>query len=301
MNNQSSNPNQPLGQILIEAGLISINQIEIVLQEQEKTGLRIGEILVEHGWIKQPTVDFFADEWRSLLSQEERKPLVYYFQRAYLLEKEEITALIRLQKLKHKKVRFHHLAVEQGYLKQKTVDFLLAHLFKIYDPKSISIAKPYEVLKQYSQGIKNFSGIDLRKASMIAVSLRGVVLDGSNLSNINLSRSNLSHSRLMRVNLNLANLNQAILTEVNFSHSFLTQANLYEAHLEKANFTSAILHGVDFQSSYLAQANFSGADLTKAKLPLDYPYEVYYDRHTIFDYDFDPEVRGWKELVSNKS
>lgn len=299
MTNQSSNLHKPLGQILIEAGLISINQIEIVLREQEETGLRIGEILVSHGWIKQSTVDFFAEEWRSLVSEKERKPLVYYFQQAYLLDKEQIAAIIRLQKLKHQKVRFHHLAVEQGYLKQKTVDFLLAHLFNIYDPKSISIAKPYEVLKQYSQGIKNFSGIDLRKAPMMAVSLRGIVLDGSNLSNIDLSRANLSHSSLIRVNLNLANLNQAILTEVNLTNSFLTQANLYEAHLEKVNFSSAILHGVNFQSSHLAQANFSGADLTKAKLPLDYPYEVYYDQHTIFDHDFDPEVRGWKELVTD--
>ncbi len=155
MNNQSSNLHQPLGQILIEAGLISINQIEIALREQEETGLRIGEILVAHGWIKQSTVDFFAEEWQSLLSQKQRKPLVYYFQRSCLLDTEEITAIIRLQKLKHEKVRFHHLAVEQGYLKQSTVDFLLARLFNIYDPKSISITKPYEVLKQYSQGISN--------------------------------------------------------------------------------------------------------------------------------------------------
>lgn len=296
MNNSSNNSNKPLGQTLIEAGLISINQIEIALSEQESTGMRIGEILVAHGWVKEATVDFFVEQWKSLLAEPKKQPLVYYFQEASLLDRAQIKAVIRLQKLKHQKVRFHHLAVEQGYLKQKTVDFFLAYLFQIHDPKSISIAKPYEVLKQYSQGINNFSGIDLQKAPMMSVSLRNVILDGSNLAKIDLSKANLSNSRLLRVNLNLANLTQAILTGVDLSNSFLTKCDLREAHLEKANFTSVILHGVDFQSSYLAQANFAGADLTNAKLPLDYPYDVYYDQNTIFDHDFDPELRGWKQV-----
>ena len=51
-----------MGQILIEAGLISISQIELALQEQAENKLRIGEILVSHGWIIPRTVDFF---WRS--------------------------------------------------------------------------------------------------------------------------------------------------------------------------------------------------------------------------------------------
>lgn len=33
---------KPIGEILIEAGLISIHQLEIVLQEQKQTGLRVG-------------------------------------------------------------------------------------------------------------------------------------------------------------------------------------------------------------------------------------------------------------------
>ena len=293
MNNRSS---KPLGQILIETGLISINQIAIALREQEETGSRIGEILVAHGWIKQTTADFFAEQWWSLLSEIDKKPLVYYFQQADLLNNEQIQAVIRLQKLKHQKVRFHHLAVEQGYLKQKTVDFFLAYLFKIHDAKSISAAKPYELLRNYYKGIKDFSGVDLRKAPMMSVSLRGIVLDGSNLSSIDLSKADLSHSSLIRANLSLANLTKAILTEVNFSNAFLTQANLRAANLEKANFSSAILRGVDFQSSHLEKANFSGADLTQARLTLDYPYEVYYDQYTIFDHDFNPEFVGWKQV-----
>ena len=286
---------KPLGQMLIEAGLISISQIELALQEQQQNNLRIGEILVAHGWIRQNTIDFFCDRWLKYIQSEKKHPLVYYFQEADLLSVSQCEAIIRLQKLKRKKARFHHLAVEQGYLKQTTVDFFLAHLFEVYDTNSISIAKPYELLKKYSRGEKDFPKINLAKAPLMSVSLKEISLNGSNLRKADLSKANLSHSSLIQVNLSLANLSNAILTKVNFTRAFLTRSNLQEAYLEQANFQSAILHESNFQSAYLARANFAGADLTKARLPLDYPYEVYYDRYTIFDRDFDPEVMGWKK------
>ena len=287
------NAKKPLGEILIEAGLIPIHQLELALQEQKHTGMRVGEILVLHGWIEQETINFFAEQWFEEIAEPEKQPLVYYFQQASLLDIGQVEAIARLQKLKHKKTRFHRLAVQQGYLKQSTVDFFLAYLFNIYNPKTISVAKPYEVLKRYSKGEKDFRKVDLSQAPLMSVSLKEVVLDGSNFKKADLSKANLSYSSLRQTNLKLVNFTKAILTEVNFSKSCLTQAIFVEAHLEKANFQSAILHEVNFQSAYLAQTNFAGADLTKAKLPLDYPYDVYYDRHTTFDHDFNPELVGW--------
>lgn len=35
--------NKPLGQILIESGIIPISQIELALQEQQHSSLKIGE------------------------------------------------------------------------------------------------------------------------------------------------------------------------------------------------------------------------------------------------------------------
>ena len=279
--------NKPIGEILIEVGLISIRQLEIALQEQKHTNLKIGEILVLHGLIKQDTVDFFVEQWPQLIESTERQPLVYYFQQANLLTDEQVRAIARLQKLKHKKTRFHHLAVEQGYLKRSTVDFFLAHLFNIYNPKTISVTKPYDVLKKYSKGETDFRKINLSKAPLMSVSLKEVVLDGSNLRKADLSKANLSYSSLIQTNLRLVNFTKAILTQVNFTDSCLTQAIFQEAHLEKAN----------FQSAYLAQANFAGADLNKAKLPLDYPYDVYYNDRTTFDRDFDPQRVGWKKIT----
>lgn len=287
---------KPLGEILIEAGLIPIHQLELALHEQKHTGMRVGEILILHGWIKTETVNFFAEQWFEEIAESKKKPLVYYFTQAGLLNTEQVKAIARLQKLKHKKTRFHRLAVEQGYLKQSTVDFFLAYLFNIYSPQAISVAKPYEVLKRYSKGETDFRKINLSKAPLMSVSLKEVILDGSNLKKADLSKANLSYSSLGQTNLKLVNFTRAILTEVNFTKSYLTQAIFLEAHLEKANFQSAILHKVDFKSAYLAQANFAGADLTKAKLPLDYPYDVYYDSNTAFDHDFNPELVGWTKI-----
>ena len=285
---------KPLGQILIEAGIISISQIEIALQEQKYNDLRIGEILILHGWIQQQTVDFFAERWLAL-REEEKKPLAHYFQEAGLLDIEQINAILKLQKLKQRKVRFHRLAVEQGYIKQITVDFFVAHLFNAGNSRSLT--QVYKMLERYANDERDFQGIELGRAALMSASLKDVKLDGSNLRQADLSRANLSHSSLVQVNLTKANLTKAIVTGVNFTRSILTGANLRDARLEKANFQSAILHEVDFRGAYLAGANFAGANLKKTILPLHYSYEVYYDDHTYFDHDFDPKFMGWKIIT----
>ncbi|MEO0687840.1 MAG: low-complexity protein, partial [Cyanobacteria bacterium J06649_11] len=136
------NTNRPLGEVLIEAGLISASQIEFALQLQSTSNMRVGEILASHNWIKQQTADFFAEKWETLLKQKQKKPLIYYFRSAGLLTEQQIAALIREQKQQSKPKRFHRLAVEQGYLKQITVDFFLANIFNIYNTNVFSFAKP---------------------------------------------------------------------------------------------------------------------------------------------------------------
>ncbi|NJL51418.1 MAG: hypothetical protein HC930_02940 [Hydrococcus sp. SU_1_0] len=55
-----SKANRPLGEVLIEAGLITASQIELALQLQSTSNLRIGEILASHNWIEQQTADFLC-------------------------------------------------------------------------------------------------------------------------------------------------------------------------------------------------------------------------------------------------
>ncbi|MFM2429290.1 MAG: hypothetical protein RLZZ511_503 [Cyanobacteriota bacterium] len=50
---------QRLGSYLVEAGLVTPAQIDVALSDQRfSEGMRIGEILVMRGWIKQQTLDF---------------------------------------------------------------------------------------------------------------------------------------------------------------------------------------------------------------------------------------------------
>ena len=50
---------QPLGYYLQEADLIDAQQIGILLAEQKQTGMLLGELAVEKGWLKIKTLNFF--------------------------------------------------------------------------------------------------------------------------------------------------------------------------------------------------------------------------------------------------
>ncbi|MEM9275745.1 MAG: hypothetical protein AAGA80_22725, partial [Cyanobacteria bacterium P01_F01_bin.143] len=51
--------NKPIGYYLQEAYLIDARQIEIVLEEQKQTKLLFGELIVDKGWLKEKTLNFF--------------------------------------------------------------------------------------------------------------------------------------------------------------------------------------------------------------------------------------------------
>lgn len=49
-----------LGSYLIDAGLLTESQIDVALQDQEATGMRLGDILVERGWVKRQTIEYLT-------------------------------------------------------------------------------------------------------------------------------------------------------------------------------------------------------------------------------------------------
>jgi hypothetical protein len=53
---------KPLGAYLIEAGLLSDAQVQVILADQLSTDLRFGEIAAIRGWVKQQTVDYLMDK-----------------------------------------------------------------------------------------------------------------------------------------------------------------------------------------------------------------------------------------------
>ena len=289
-----------LGELLVEAGLISIHQIEIALQEQKYYNLRIGEILASHGWIKQETADFFANKWSNLIQQQPNRPLTLYLFAAALLDKEQLLILKQKQRELDGNIKLHYLAVEAGYVKQITVDFFLKYLFNISQDSGLSFTKPYEIIKNYLNGETNFQNLELSQAPLSGVSLKQIRLDDSNLRQANLNNSNLSHSSLVRVNLFFANLESANLSHTNFEQACLIEANLRHSNLEHANFQAANLQEADLREANLEHVNFAGADLRGAKLDSAYAYEVYYDNQTCFNANFNPVQLGWQSISSEQ-
>jgi hypothetical protein len=120
---------KPIGKILKEACLVSKSQLEVALYDLNYyQNLRLGEILVLRGWIKQDTVDFFAEQWNSLIREHYvTYPLGYYLQQAALLNETQIQSVLAEQKSLW--MRFGAIAVLKGLIKQGTINFFLDNLF----------------------------------------------------------------------------------------------------------------------------------------------------------------------------
>lgn len=56
------NSAKKLGSYLVEAGLLTADQINVVLNDQQATGMRFGEIVVARGWLKEQTVEWIVSK-----------------------------------------------------------------------------------------------------------------------------------------------------------------------------------------------------------------------------------------------
>ena len=71
---QSVPQTKRLGDYLIEAGLLTNKQLEIALDEQQRTDLRLGAIIHCRGWLDQQTVEYLME--KVILPERESKLLV---------------------------------------------------------------------------------------------------------------------------------------------------------------------------------------------------------------------------------
>lgn len=122
----SAPPTQPLGTVLQKAGLVSAAQVSLALQEQTINQHRLGDLLCEHGWLHEPTAHFFAEQWPTLFHDPDLLPLGQYLRQAHLLTDTQIDYLLEQQNLTQ--LRFGVLAVANGWIKLKTINFFLTHL-----------------------------------------------------------------------------------------------------------------------------------------------------------------------------
>ncbi|MCS6782364.1 MAG: hypothetical protein RMI89_01050 [Gloeomargarita sp. SKYBB_i_bin120] len=50
---------KPIGEYLVEAGLLDQSQVEEALAEQRVTGNRFGDIVVARGWLQRQTIEYW--------------------------------------------------------------------------------------------------------------------------------------------------------------------------------------------------------------------------------------------------
>lgn len=148
------------------------------------------------------------------------------------------------------------------------------------------LLKRFELVKRYTEGDRDFTGINLNEANLSRINLSKSILrkaslfvtniSGANLSEADLSEANLNVARLSSTNLSRAILNGATLNVANLVRADLTAAQLIGAslirgelvrcELSKTNFSRANMTEADLREVKLTQANLSGANLSGANL-----------------------------------
>ncbi len=122
-----------IGQVLQEAGLITPDQVNQVLDAQsQQQKQRFGEILASWGWLQQETVDFFVEELPQVATLTQKQPIGYYLKAAKLLNDEQIAMILAEQD--QTRLRFGELAARKGWIKQQTVDSIISYLSSELNP-----------------------------------------------------------------------------------------------------------------------------------------------------------------------
>ncbi len=133
-----------------------------------------------------------------------------------------------------------------------------------------------DILAQYSQGQRNFRGLNLQKlelplaclshADFANSDLQQINWSGADLIKVNFSKANLRGAKLIGADLSGANLVEADLRGAMLSGAIMIGAYLSRANLEQAVLSGAILNGAILRDCLLKDVNLVGADLTGADL-----------------------------------
>jgi uncharacterized protein YjbI with pentapeptide repeats len=156
------------------------------------------------------------------------------------------------------------------------------------------IAKPVRtfetLLKLYEEGHRNFSGSDLRGATIDFVDsnieiidFRDIILQGSNLKAIRLRqyssnlKVDLAGSNLSECNLQGANLSKCRLDQCNFTDSDFRGVDLSDSSCRGSDFIRTRFNGLCYTSIDFSASDFSGADLRSTGISGTFSYVNFCD------------------------
>ena len=124
---ERNKPTLPIGTLLQEAGLLTEEQVLELLDKQTyQRHLLFGELAVKKKLVKPATADFFVEEFPQLCETPGKYRLGEYLKTAALLDQDQIRFILDQQS--HTNLLFGEIAIQQGWLKPKTVEFFLETL-----------------------------------------------------------------------------------------------------------------------------------------------------------------------------
>ncbi|NJL82153.1 MAG: hypothetical protein HC890_02770 [Chloroflexaceae bacterium] len=191
---------KPLDSTLLEAGLLSTAQLEVIRHDQQEyDDLLLGEILVLHGWVTQKTIDFFMQEWPQLAAEGLNRPLRHYLQRAGILSEAQISEILNEQA--RLGLPFGEIAITKSWLKRKTLNFFLrakrAADLENHQVKETNCSS--EIIQIVADILKNGEITRAEQYRFFSASLKAQILTPEEQSCINEVFSRLNQGRLRLV------------------------------------------------------------------------------------------------------
>ena len=215
---------RPLGYYLEEAGLLCSEQVSEILQSQKQSQhwIRFGELVVNRGWLKPKTLDFFL---KNLFKPTSKSPNISVPKSCGLLRE---------------------------YIRGKT-DFSGSN-FNQVKLKGV-------FLKGINLQDSQIRAADLEQIHLNNSLLTGVDFSQSNLQQAYLQNANLKQANLKEVNLKDAHLNEADLSEANLrganlENAYLIKACLQGANLKEAHLKDTYLYGAYYDQRTSFESNF---------------------------------------------
>ena len=213
---------QPLVYYFRQAGLLSEEQINFILEEQSnKTEkVRFHRLAVQQGLIAQPTVDFFV---KNLLvkSQGQKSSQKSSFATPYELLKNYIRGETNFQRSEFKKIKLNNVTLKGVNFNHS--NFLAAEL------------------KQANLSNSSLRSVNLAHANLEKAILKEVDFAGACLNLVNLTDAHLEGSNFQQANLKSADLRHGYFVNVCFQG-----ADLRYAKVQGANFKGAIYNSETF-------------------------------------------------------
>ncbi len=153
-----------IGELLTEAKLINEEQLKVALKEQNDfSSLKLGEILVAHGWLKKDTVKFFCDELKNynLKNYISRKNRLIgeNLLKAGLLSEKDLKNILHQQE--QIELKFGAIAVLQGKINKQTLEFFVKHCSLYSCQNNIRKKKVDNRIKKFSHNLREKKDIDL--------------------------------------------------------------------------------------------------------------------------------------------